>query len=928
MDYEGDAAGYQSDSMDFDGSDNNDAAFDPPQPESPGEEVRANEGPHRNKRPRATVEEVEDEDDRWYQTFPDELAAGAILERCKTQFEKLREEQTKAGQPPWAPFASEEEWELAHWLMTSGISQSKTDEFLNLKKVNEGMKPSFHNNRAFLQRIDALPEGPKWSCYPFKLKGDELDADGALKTEIVEMWCRDPVDCVKELLGNPAFTKQCYEPCRVFKDAELTNREYNEMWTGNWWWTIQELLPPGSTLVPIILASDKTQLTRFSGDKQAWPVYLTIGNIDKETRRSPSSRATVLIGYIPVSKFEIFSKKRRSGVAHQLFHDCMGRMLDSLKAAGREGVLMDCADGFVRKAFPILAAYIADYPEQCLVACCRENSCPACSCGPRQRGETDYAPLRDPTETLDTLLAQSLGDHPPEFRDQNLRPINPFWANFPHCNIFACMTPDLLHELHNGAFGDHTVKWSTAATTGAADEIDRRFRAMAPHPTLRHFKNGIALTSQWTGTERKNMEKVFLGILANATDPRVQTAVRGILDFIYYAHFENHCDESLAELDSAWASFHAHKDIFVDLRIRTHFNINKIHKLKHYVDSIRSRGTADGFNTEGSERLHIDLAKAGYNASNKRAYTRQMTVWLRRQESIHKFGTYLQWAVPGYSARFDSSIDADEEEAEAPVNLDTLRSDDPAVEVATETPRSQASVTTPAFTLAKTPPFPNLTAGEIAAEFHAPDFIGNIARFLESKSIIPRLIPASNTTFPVYKSLSITLPLIPEVGSRRLFDKVRAVRGEPAKHTSKGVFPAKAGLSVARLRVIFRIPSDFGLYTEPVAYVDWFKPLQAPSPTLGMHQVSLSSRGHRQNSSIIPVTDIVRSCHLIPVFGRKVDPRWTSETVLDQCKSFYLNPYLSHYDFYFFRYLVAVYTRRKAAEERRTRIRLLGRAGR
>ncbi|KAJ7509372.1 hypothetical protein B0H11DRAFT_1901496 [Mycena galericulata] len=81
------------------------------------------------------------------------------------------------------------------------------------------------------------------------------------------------------------------------------------------------------------------------------------------------------------------------------------------------------------------------------------------------------------------------------------------------------------------------------------------------------------------------MEKVYLGVLANATEPRVQLAVRGLLDFTHYAHFETHCDESLGQMDAAWAAFHANKAVFIDLGICEHFNINKLHKLKHYTDA-------------------------------------------------------------------------------------------------------------------------------------------------------------------------------------------------------------------------------------------------------------------------------------------------------------------------------------------------------
>ena len=106
-------------------------------------------------------------------------------------------------------------------------------------------------------------------------------------------------------------------------------------------------MPAGATIVPVIIASDKTQLSTFSGDKQAWPVYLTIGNIKKCTHWKPSTHATILLGYIPVSKLENFSKECRSVEGYQIFHDSMKIMLEPLVKAGTDGVDMGCTDGFL-----------------------------------------------------------------------------------------------------------------------------------------------------------------------------------------------------------------------------------------------------------------------------------------------------------------------------------------------------------------------------------------------------------------------------------------------------------------------------------------------------------------------------------------------------------------------------------------------------
>ncbi len=263
-----------------------------------------------------------------------------------------------------------------------------------------------------------------------------------------------------------------YAPEEIFEDAFGKNRMYNEMWTAKWWCDIQvscrgspsevsvsmsdsksdlcfpqKLLPDGATVTPVILASDKTQLSTFSGDKTAWPVYLSIGNIAKATRRSPSLRATVLIGYLPVAKLEVFSEKKCSLFGYQLFHDCMRSLLKPLVEAGTKGVDMVCSDGFIRTIYPIVAAYIADHQEPCLVACCQENQCPKCLVEPKQRGSTLHSLLRDSKTTAAMLQEAVTGEKPAGFKDAGLRAVYPFWLELPQCDIFACMTPDILHQL-------------------------------------------------------------------------------------------------------------------------------------------------------------------------------------------------------------------------------------------------------------------------------------------------------------------------------------------------------------------------------------------------------------------------------------------------------------------------------------------------
>ena len=245
------------------------------------------------------------------------------------------------------------------------------------------------------------------------------------------------------------------------------------------------------------------------------------------------------------------------------------------------------------------------------------------------------------------------------------------------------------------------------------------------HPSLRHFKKGISLVSQWTGTEHKNMEKVFLGVVANAANPKVIQATCAILDFIHYAHFETHTDHSLRRLEDAWNRFHANKDEFVKQEVQTHFNIPKVHAMQHYVHMIRSHGTADGFNTEASERLHIDFAKHAYAASNQKNYITQMKTWLARREAIEIFSEYLCWAMPGYGS--EPGL-VDEEPA----------LDDPEDGEPLEVPPLAGGSNGVSHSVAVNPPFPKTSINTIVNKFHAPDFLHYLYAFLRQQDILPQ----------------------------------------------------------------------------------------------------------------------------------------------------------------------------------------------
>lgn len=113
------------------------------------------------------------------------------------------------------------------------------------------------------------------------------------------------------------------------------------------------------------------------------------------------------------------------------------------------------------------------------------------------------------------------------------------------------------------------------------------------------------------------------------------------------------------------------------------------------------------------------------------------------------------------------------------------------------------------------------------------------------------------------------------------------------------------GVRIAQVRVVFQIPKRKidevapSLECSPyLAYVEWFSPLPAaPDPKHKMFKVTRSMQNGRRSASVIRVDSILGSVHLFPRFGVTPPQEWNTFTVLEQCNSFYVNPF-AHVDSY------------------------------
>jgi hypothetical protein len=101
------------------------------------------------------------------------------------------------------------------------------------------------------------------------------------------------------------------------------------------------------------------------------------------------------------------------------------------------------------------------------------------------------------------------------------------------------------------------------------------------------------------------------------------------------------------------------------------------------------------------------------------------------------------------------------------------------------------------------------------------------------------------------------------------------------------------GIRVARLRIIFCLPSRISVFQEPLVYVELFSELPKRARNdVRMFLVSKSFVDGRQESAVIPLTMVIRSCHLIPRMDDDLREPIPPHKTIDHFNTFYVNQFL------------------------------------
>ncbi|KIM88976.1 hypothetical protein PILCRDRAFT_61652 [Piloderma croceum F 1598] len=787
------------------------------------------------------------------------------------------------------PFASRQEWQLAKWLASAPLSRVDINKFLQLDYIQQ-QPPSFTSAQDLINRVEVLPEVPRWSYQTIVIPSYKT------KSPMTLFW-RDGLEVVAHLFANPVFA-HCMEfsPYALFEKEDRI-RAYGEFMSGQFAWDYHSSLPKGHTVLGVIGASDKTPLTIGTGNKEMHPVLFSLTNIKAGVQMKATANAFTLGAYLPIPKFLDVSPTVHAALVACVYHSCLDIICANLKTAERDGILLSDPFGNMRHCHTPLASWIADLPKQQTLAC---------------------------------LLGLN-GVH------------KPFWGDWGRANPCFFLTIDVLHAFHKFFF-DHPIKWITSIMGG--DELDRRMVSLQPRVSERHWRNGISKLKQVTGREHRDIQKIIISMIAGAVPNNVLCAIRALVEFIFQAQGLLLYEDHLHSMEQALPEFHHYKSSIIlaggrrgKKGIIPHFRIPKLEGFIQAVWSTRMMGAPYQYTSDTTERCHQTHVKAPYRRSNRHNFEEQCCRFMERIEKMRQFNLYVSLKYFGASLvneMINEASDLVDHYPEVTWLSQVLPPGDIVIGSSVIRPslfhstrRHLSDDRTAAFTVNKKP-HQKLTVDAAATLFNISNFRASLGDFFvlnmtyaawcgQRKSSASITLPFTHVniwhTFRMQQQSSQdktimlpshtiqALPPSPSMPHGQCNTVLVNDADGSAEHTSTD---EASGCKVMQVKLLFSLILSQGFagrlqqavffygesfkfssaHQEVVDGVNVFKP--APNIDMFLLHRHMRSNGQRMGD-IVCLTDIREVVELVPNFGVQMDDKLDCNNSLNIPNTFYLN---------------------------------------
>ncbi|KAI6025376.1 hypothetical protein PISMIDRAFT_16871 [Pisolithus microcarpus 441] len=768
------------------------------------------------------------------------------------------------------------------------------DDFLSLQLVKQ-LPISFRSAKELHLCTEMLPSGPCW-------KSHTLLPQVLTKRKPI-IYYRDLLECLQSLLSHPLFTSHIsFIPRRVWSLSVRIVRIYEEWMSGNHAWSLQ--IPNGAMLLGVVLSSDKTNILVMTGNRMAHPLLLSLTNIDADIRSKGSLHGHVLLALLPVVSFIHGKTRVRSLLSDWLIHKSLDFVLKPLKVAAAVGVMMSDPVGNLRYCFTPLIAYIADTPEQSLLACISPKASPVSTTVYKEFGDPFPHPPRTAGRTLDDIERACIEADPNDFEEflkaakrYSLSGVHePFWQDWPLSDPSKFLMPEVLHHFHR-LFWDHDLQWCSIVLGPA--EIDYCF----------------SLIQTPVG--------YIVGVIAGAVPPKFLLSINALLSFRYLAQMPRFNHDTLARVETALKTFHDNKAAIISSGRRQgsngplqHWEIPKLELLQHVVSSIHNSGAVMQWTADVTEHAHVTEIKQPACAGNNQDYYAQIARHLDHSEKCFRFDltTRLASAEQGELGEDDEDQEDEHEPDFEALHVTHYYTPSRTSVNYFESAEAIFASSTTAFRLAFKPSL-RVMIDEAAETFGLSDLWPAITDYVcrDDRLMTEVLNPSAEKVQIWFKvrvqqpsyhdrsslespqSLLASPPSAYLPGSR--YDFAVISQADESDWPSNGL----RGHAVAQLRLIFCLYRSNTFLT----YIQCFNATFPSSSSYttdaaaGMHvlKCTIQSDGARVGK-VIPLHHIRSPAHVIPCFGKEANPRLTRHNCYELSNDFWLNKYWNKEFFY------------------------------